>query len=147
MSNIKLFENPFLGSVRIVMINGDPWFVAKDAAACLGYEDESAALVNCFVDEKRILAGEQFRERERLYVLDTIYIERPERLPALPELSNDPEGLAIISESGFYSLIMRSSKPEAESFKRRVLREIIPFIRKTGSYLPGTAVKAWIDIK
>lgn len=147
MSIINIFDNPFFDSVRIVMISGDPWFVAKDVAACLGYENPSDVLIKCSVDEKYVLLGVQFREMQSLRVLQTVYIEQPERLPDLPELSNDPKGLAVISESGFYSLVLRSDKPEVEDFKRWAVREVISSIHKAVSYVPGKSVKAWVDIK
>ncbi len=147
MSNINILKSPAFDSVRIVMIHGDPWFVAKDVATCLGYRDQSAVLVQCLVDEKYILLGKQFRETQGLHVLDTIYIEQPERLPDLPELSNDPKGLAVISESGFYYIAMHSQEPEAEDFRRWAMREVISFVRKFGSYIPGKSIKAWVDVK
>lgn len=147
MSNINILKSPAFDSVRIVMIHGDPWFVAKDVATCLGYADPSEVLVQCLVDEKYILLGAQFREMQSLRALETIYIEQTERLPDLPELSNDPKGLAVISEAGFYYLVMRSHEPEAEDFRRWAMREVISFVRKFCSYIPGKSIKAWVDIK
>lgn len=147
MSNINILKSPAFDSVRIVMIHGDPWFVAKDVATCLGYADPIEVLVQCLEDEKYILLGAQFREMQSLRALETIYIEQPERLPDLPELSNDPKGLAVISEAGFYYLVMRSHEPEAEDFRRWAMREVISFVRKFCSYIPGKSIKAWVDVK
>lgn len=96
--------------VRTIMIDGDPWFVAADVCAVLGIANPSDAIRNLDDDEYMLVAA---------------------------TLANSEGGnphLNVINESGLYSLILRSRKPEARTFKRWITREVIPSIRKTGSY-------------
>ena len=113
-SAIKLFENP-LFKVRVIMRLGDPWFVAKDACDCLEIADVSQACKNLDDDEKQVVA------------------RSPELSLLFRESSNAPT-MTLISESGLYTLIMRSNKPEAKVFRKWVTSEVLPSIRKTGSY-------------
>ena len=111
VSEIKIFERKEFGRVRAVMRDGEPWFVAKDVCECLELSNAAQALSYLDEDEKSIITN------------DTL---------------NDSSGLRkdsrIIPESGLYSLILRSRKPEAKEFKRWVTREVLPSIRKTGQY-------------
>ena len=142
MANIKLFENASFGSVRVVMRGNDPWFVAKDVCDCLALSDVSVSLSSLDDDEKYVLLGEQFSETQSLYDTSNTCIAPTVGLPDLPELANNPKGLYVISESGLYSLVMRSRKPEAKEFKRWVTHEVLPSIRKTGMYAPRTYLEA-----
>lgn len=83
------------------------WFVAKDVCSALGYENTSNALRGLDYDEKGALI--------------------------LPTLGGEQENLTI-NESGLYSLILKSRKPEAKRFKKWVTSEVLPSIRKTGAY-------------
>lgn len=129
---LSIFSNPEFGSIRVVMHEGEPWFIAKDVCEILGTEtrDVPSILDN---DEQRPLVG----------IIHTL---------------NDSEGLRkdsrIVSEAGLYSLILRSRKPEAKKFKRWVTHEVLPSIRKTGGYSmtsmpdftnPAQAARAWAD--
>ena len=105
-SAIKLFENP-LFKARVVMRLGDPWFVAKDACDCLKITNVSQACQTLDDDEKGIY---------KVYTL------------------GGSQDMMLISESGLYALIMRSNKPEAKVFRKWVTSEVLPSIRKTGSY-------------
>lgn len=105
-SAIKLFENP-LFKVRVIMRLGDPWFVAKDACDCLVITNVSQACQALDEDEKGICK------------VDTL---------------GGSQDMMLISESGLYTLIMRSNKPEAKVFRKWVTSEVLPSIRKTGSY-------------
>lgn len=87
--------------------NGEPWFVASDVACLLGYRDASNAI--------RVLDYEE----KGTHTVSTI---------------RGSQKLAIISESGLYSLIVMSRKPEVRKFKKWVTAEVLPSIRKTGSY-------------
>lgn len=109
MSNeIKIFENEEFGSVRTLEINGEPYFVGKDVAEILGYANASKALIDHVDDEDKL---------------------NNETLSSLGQ-----RGGWIINESGLYSLILSSKLPNAKKFKRWVTSEILPTIRKTGSY-------------
>lgn len=100
-------------AVRVVMRDGNPWFVATDVCTALGYRNPSKAVADHLDDDEK---------------------------------SNQSLGLAgkpviIISESGLYALILRSRKPEARKFSKWVTSEVLPSIRKTGSYTAtGTMV-------
>ena len=115
MNELKIFENPAFGQVRIVEREGEPWFVGKDVAEALGYSDTADALKK-HVDE----------EDKKLL--------KPGEMPTL-KMSNF--GAYIINESGLYSLVLSSKLPTAKAFKRWITSEVIPFIRKTGGYIMG----------
>jgi prophage antirepressor-like protein len=92
--------------IRTVMIDGDPWFVAVDICAVLEIQNAADALNRLDEDE---------RGRFNL----------------------GRQGEAnIVSESGLYSLVLGSRKPEAKTFKRWITHEVIPSIRRTGAYAP-----------
>ena len=98
------------------LVDGEPWFRAKDAAAALGYRNLNDAIAK-HVDEEDKQSMENLRGRD----------SRP--------LTNPNEGASTyISESGLYSLIMGSKKPYARAFKRWIMKEVLPSIRRTGSY-------------
>ena len=93
MSNeIKIFENEEFGSVRTMEINGEPYFVGKDVADILGYQNGSRD-INRHVDED---------DREKVMIFD----------------GNQDKVSIIINESGLYSLILSSKLPTAKKFKR-----------------------------
>ena len=105
-SAFKLFENPQF-RVRVIMRLGDPLFVAKDACDCLEITNVSQACQTLDEDEKGIY---------KVYTL------------------GGSQDMMLISESGLYTLIMRSNKPEAKVFRKWVTSEVLPSIRKTGGY-------------
>jgi prophage antirepressor-like protein len=94
--------------VRIVHVDAEPWFVAADVAAILGLGNMRSSLALLDSDEKGV------------HTMDT---------PGGPQL------LVIVSEPGLYSLILRSRKAEAKAFKRWVTHDVLPSIRRTGSYV------------
>lgn len=94
--------------------NGGPWFVAKDACDVLGLNNVSQALTRLDDDEKSSI------------ILN-------DGTPGTPNK-------AIVSESGLYSLILASRKPEAHEFKRWVTHEVLPSIRKHGIYATETTI-------
>ena len=101
--------------IRVIMRLGDPWFVAKDACDCLAIADVSQACKNLDDDEKQVVA------------------RSPELSLLFRESSNAPT-MTLISESGLYTLVMRSNKPEAKVFRKWVTSEVLPSIRMTGGY-------------
>ena len=107
MSEITVFENNQFGEIRTLSVDGEPWFVAGDVCRALGIGDTQSALRRLDEDEK----GK-----------DSI------RTPG------GNQELLIVSESGLYSLVLGSRKPEAKLFKRWITHEVIPAIRKTGVY-------------
>lgn len=117
MNDIKIFENPEFGSVRTVMIDGEPWMVGKDVAIALGYESPSAAISKKVDAEDRGLSK----------------METPSGI----------QEMTVINESGLYSLVLSSKLPTAKKFRRWVTSEVLPSIRKTGGYqLPQTYAEA-----
>lgn len=94
--------------VRIVLIDSEPWFVAVDVCEALGYGNPRQAMAT-HLDE----------DEKGVQILDTL---------------RGKQQLTIISESGMYTLVLRSHKPAARKFAKWVTREVLPQIRKTGSY-------------
>lgn len=106
---ITTFNNEEFGNVRTLTIDGEPWFVGKDIAECLGYSRSTKA-VSDHVDEEDI---------------DGIPIQ-----DSIGRMQNTP----IINESGVYALILSSKLESAKKFKRWVTSEVLPSLRKTGTY-------------
>ena len=105
--NLEIFKNNGY-QIRGGLIDGEPYFVAKDVCDALGYSNSRQALAKLDDDEKGVRK------------IDT--------------LGGDQE-MAIVNESGLYSLILRSNKPEAKQFKKWVTSEVLPSIRKHGAYM------------
>ena len=115
MSNIQVFNYLNGNEVRVIEgQDGQPWFVAKDVCE-IGLTDTNKAVNNLDEDEK---------------LLRKIFV------------SGQNRDVITISESGLYTLIMRSNKPEAKAFRKWVTGEVLPAIRKHGLYAtPATAEK------
>ena len=105
-NGIEVFENPIFGQIRMVMVDDEPWFVAKDISDKLGYAQTSNMM-------KRI-DDEDFKSS----VLDGMNMKS-----------------LLINESGLYSAIIGSKLPSAKQFKHWVTSEVLPTIRKTGGYV------------
>ena len=114
-NNLMIFENPEFGAVRSILIDGDPWFVAADVCKALELEKTNRALSRLDDDEKGAHSVSTPGGRQRM---------------------------SIISESGLYSLILGSRKPEARAFKRWITHEVIPSIRKHGAYMTDSLLDA-----
>lgn len=108
VNEIQVFSNANFGQVRSMMIDGEPWFVGKDVADILGYEASRNAIAK--------------------------YVDDEDKLTHQISAAGQHRGMIIINESGLYSLIMSSKLPKAKEFKRWVTSEVLPSIRKTGSY-------------
>ncbi len=94
-------------TVRTINLDGEIWFVASDVATALEYRDAEVATRYLDSDEKGYT--------------DLVY-------------PSGAQSVITINESGMYSLILRSRKPEAKRFKKWVTSEVLPSIRKTGTY-------------
>lgn len=122
---MKVFNNTMFGNVRIILQDDEPWFVAKDITNILGYQNSSKAI------------GDHVDVDDKL---------NNETLSSLGQ-----RGGWLINESGLYSLILSSKLPNAKQFKRWVTSEVLPALRKTGSYsmnIPQTlpeALRAYAD--
>lgn len=115
MNELQVFNNSEFGELRTVTIDGEPWFVGKDVATALGYLNPSKALID-HVDEEDKINNESLSSNN-------------ESLSSLGR-----RGGWLINESGLYSLILSSKLPTAKRFKRWVTAEVLPSLRKTGSY-------------
>lgn len=121
---VQVFNNDVFGDVRVIIRDGEPWFVGKDVASALGYINTKDALVtHVDIEDKDIILRSQYTTLENI----------PNR------------GLAIINESGLYSLILSSKLPSAKTFKRWVTSEVLPTIRKQGMYLTSATAEEAIS--
>lgn len=111
MNELQIFDNKEFGEVRTVVIDSEPWFVGKDVADILGYQNGSRD-INRHVDEE---------DRDKVMLFD----------------GNQNKETIIINESGLYSLILSSKMPDAKKFKHWVTSEVIPSVRKNGGYISG----------
>ena len=109
-NDLTTFTNEAFGTVRAVMIDGEPWLVGKDVADILGYSNTRDALIRHVDDE----------DKNRVVIHNGI--------PGNPNQ-------VVINESGLYSLILGSKLPTAKAFKRWVTSEVLPNVRKNGAYM------------
>lgn len=110
MNELQIFTNEEFGEIRTVQLNNETYFVGKDVAEALGYVDPSSAVSkNVDTEDKTTLLLEQ-------------------------DGSNYKSKTTVISESGLYALIFGSKLESAKRFKHWVTSEVLPAIRKTGSY-------------
>lgn len=109
MDDIKIFKNDEFGEIRTLVVNNEPYFVGKDVALVLGYQNPSKALTDHVDDDDKL---------------------NNESLSSLGQ-----RGGWVINESGLYSLILSSKLPTAKKFKKWVTSEVLPTIRKTGGYM------------
>lgn len=120
MREMTIFNNPEFGEVRTIIIDGEPWFVGTDVTRGLGFKDNTSAMRN--VDEDDKIKG--------------CLISTPSR---------GTQQMTVINESGLYSLIFGSKLESAKKFKKWVTSEVLPKLRKTGSYgaekLPQTPME------
>ena len=109
-NELKIFENSEFGSVRVIVVDSEPWLVGKDVALALGYSNPQKALRDHVDDEDKT-------------VNDSFTV-------------NGTMG-TLINESGLFSLALSSKLPSAKKFKRWVTSEVLTSIRKHGGYLYG----------
>ena len=120
MNNLQVFKNDQFGEIRTVEISGEPWFIGKEIADKLGYQNGSRD-VNRHVDDE---------DKRVIPLFD----------------GNQNRDSIIINESGLYSLVLSSKLPTAKQFKRWVTSEVIPSIRKHGAYMtPETIEKVLLN--
>lgn len=112
---ITTFNNEEFGNVRTLTIDGEPWFVGKDIAECLGYTNTKKAIRDHIDNEDKIM-GEQ------------------NVTPSITDNLGRKQYPTFINESGIYSLILGSKLESAKKFKRWVTSEVLPSLRKTGTY-------------
>lgn len=115
MSDLRIPENQLtsfshetFGSVRTLIKDGEPWFVAADVCSALDIRNNRDAVSRLDEDEKGV---------------------------ASTDTPGGEQQMSIVNKPGLYSLVLGSRKPEAKAFKRWITHEVIPQIRKTGAYL------------
>lgn len=111
MNDLQIFKNAEFGEIRTVTIDDEPWFVGKDVADILGYQNGSRD-INRHVDEE---------DRCKVMVFD----------------GNQDKETIVINESGLYSLVLSSKLASAKRFRKWVTSEVLPSIRKNGGYIAG----------
>lgn len=111
MNQLEIFKNREFGEIRTVTIDGEPWFIGKDVAEALGY-GKGKSLNNAVAT----------------------HVDEEDKGVTEMMTPGGKQNLIIINESGLYSLILSSKLPNAKKFKHWVTSEILPQIRKTGSY-------------
>lgn len=119
MNELKIFEHPDFGKIRTVTIDDEPYLVGRDVAEVLGYSNPSKAVIAHVDDEDK----------------------RFEMLPIADSQNGNLIKTAIINESGLYSLILGSKLPSAKKFKRWVTSEVLPSIRKHGTYMTDETIE------
>ena len=115
MNELQVFFNEEFGNIRTVTRDGEPWFVGKDVAETLGYSNPRKAL------------------------LDHVEAEDKDGVTSRDAIGRE-QNTTIINESGLYSLIFSSKLPNAKAFKHWITSEVIPSIRKTGTYMTDNAI-------
>lgn len=110
MNELQIFNNEEFGNVRSLMIDNEPWFVGKDVAEALGYKNVRDSLARHIDSDDK---------RDGVVIHDSMGREQKP---------------IIINESGLYSLILSSKLESAKKFKHWVTSEVLPTLRKTGSY-------------
>lgn len=124
MNELSIFENSEFGAVRTVILGNEPWFVAKDVCEVLGHTNPTVAMQMLETDERTKHSLGRAGETN------------------------------LINESGLYTLIIKSNRPNAKKFRKWVTSEVLPKIRKYGMYAvdellndPDLAIKAFTALK
>ena len=130
-SDLMVFKNEKFGNLRGILIDDEPWFVGKDVAAALGYSDVNKAI--------------------------SMHVDYDDKLNDKTASSLGQRGGWFINESVLYSLSLSSKLPSAKKFKRWVTSEVLPALRKTGTYSadskpdsymiedPGERARRWAE--
>ena len=115
MNEIQIFKSDSFGAVRTVEVNGTPYFVGKDVAEILGYSNTRDALAR--------------------------HVDSEDKADVVIHDGSQNRTMAVINESGLYSLILSSKLPKAKEFKHWVTSEILPAIRKHGAYMTDSTLE------
>lgn len=108
-NELQVFKHEQYGEIREITINGEPWFIAADVCRALDLDQVTNAVRRLDDDEQALIS--------------------------IKGISRGNDEVRIVSESGLYSLILGSRKPEAKPFKRWITHDVIPTIRKHGAYI------------
>lgn len=113
-NRIQIFENDDFGTIRVIDIDGEPWWVLKDVCQALDLHSPHKVAERLDEDERNLIP-----------IIDSL--GRKQRT-------------AIINESGLYAVILRSDKPKARDFRRWITHEVLPSIRKHGAYITDSVL-------
>lgn len=119
---LQVFSCSSFGNIRIVMRDNEPWFVAKDVAACIDHKDVSTMCRMCRDNDLYVASASGFDSA------------------VLTESGNSR--ITLVSESGLYRILARSNLPKCEPFENWVFDEVLPSIRKNGAYLSPDAMQS-----
>ena len=108
---VQIFNNVEFGQVRTVVINNEPYFVGKDVAEALGY-GKGKSLANAVAN----------------------HVDEEDKGVTKIMTPGGAQEMTVINESGIYSLVFGSKLPTAKKFKHWVTGEVLPSVRKTGTY-------------
>ena len=135
MKQLQAFSNDEFGTIRTLEVDGDPWFIGKEVAKALGYGD-GKSLANAVAN----------------------HVDADDKGVTEMMTPGGKQPVTIINESGLYSLVLSSKLPTAKKFKRWITHEVIPSIRKHGTYMtpetieqvllnPDTVIKLATELK
>lgn len=111
MNELQIFNNEEFGNIRSLVIGNEPWLVGKDVARALGY-GEGKSLNNAVAK----------------------HVDDEDKGVTEMMTPGGKQNVTIINESGLYALVFGSKLPSAKKFKHWVTSEVLPTLRKTGSY-------------
>lgn len=120
MNELQIFNSEEFGDIRTITIDNEPWFVGIDVAKSLGYANPKNAVPK--------------------------HVSEEDKLSTQIEYAGQRREVTIINESGLYSLIFGSKLESAKRFKRWVTSEVLPAIRKTGSYQKPMTIAEQIQL-
>lgn len=120
MNELQIFNSEEFGDIRTVTIDNEPWFVGKDVATALGYKNTADAIGK--------------------------HVDTDDKLTSQIAIAGQRRDVVVINESGLYALIFGSKLDSAKRFKHWVTSEVLPTIRKTGSYQKPMTVAEQIQL-
>lgn len=120
MNKLQIFNSEEFGDIRTVTIDNEPWFVGKDVATALGYKNTADAIGK--------------------------HVDVDDKLLSQIAIAGQRRDVAVINESGVYALIFGSKLESAKRFKHWVTAEVLPSIRKTGSYQKPMTIAEQIQL-
>lgn len=120
MNELQIFNSEEFGDIRTVTIDNEPWFVGKDVATALGYKNTADAIGK--------------------------HVDVDDKLLSQIAIAGQRRDVAVINESGVYALIFGSKLESAKRFKHWVTAEVLPSIRKTGSYQKPMTIAEQIQL-
>ena len=126
MNNMQIFNNLEFGEIRTVIIDNEPWFIAKDISEPLGYAQVANMSKLIDKEDKQVISSSILDEQVGDY--------------------KQAYQITIINESGLYAAIFSSKQENAKRFKHWVTSEVLPSIHKTGSYNMPTTPQGQIQL-